>query len=592
MGWISNDYLCSAVLLLAVIVVYLPVWWAGYVWDDDIYLISNPCIVGPLGLKEIWTTGKADICPLVLTTFWVEHKLWGLHPLPYHLVNVLLHGVITGLLWRILRMLKVPGAWLGAALWALHPVQVESVAWVTEMKNTESALFYLLTIFFFLKWFQAGAQLSSLHHLLVILFAALAMASKVSTVILPAVLCLCAWWVEGRWQWRNLVRIMPVTLLSIAAAALPIVWLNVHTSSLDPSWKQSWPERIATAGDAVWFYLGKLLWPYPLMAVYPRWQINATNWLSYLPSVAVGVGLLLLWWNRKSWARGWFFTFAYFLVALLPVLGLVQHGFLQYSFVANHFQYLASMGPLALAGAGIIRLVDSQGLKTMRWARPACGLAMLFLLGFLSWQQARVYESQLTLWTDTLAKNPNCAVGYNNLGMALLQEGQTDAAEVQIQKALRINPAYSLAYNNLGNLLVGRGQLDEAIVQFQAALVTNPNFVDALCNLGVALNRKGDSGNSILHFQRALEINPDDADSHYNLGLVRAQKGQLADAIAHFQRAVEINPLNDKVHNNLGCALMLNGHVSEAISHFQEALRLNPNSIEAKDNLAKAQSGK
>ena len=176
---------------------------------------ANPCIVGPLGLKEIWTTSAADICPLTLTTFWVEHALWGLAPLPYHLINVFMHGGCAVVLWRVLRSLHLPGAWLGAALWALHPVQVESVAWITELKNTQSGLFYLLTILFFVRGLK-DANGRRWNYGRVLLFAAMALASKSSTVVLPVILCLCAWWVEGRWHWRNLAKTAPIFLMSIA----------------------------------------------------------------------------------------------------------------------------------------------------------------------------------------------------------------------------------------------------------------------------------------------------------------------------------------------------------------------------------------
>ena len=267
-SWFRHDWFSGLILILFVILTYTPVWQAGFVWDDDRVLTVNHCTVGPLGLKEIWTTSAADICPLTLTTFWVEHALWGLGPLPYHLVNVLLHGASAVLLWRVLRGLRVQGAWLGAALWALHPVAVESAAWITEMKNTESSLFFLLSILFFVRWLRAK-ELDrrtgvGWNYALTLLFVALAMASKSSTVILPVVLCLCAWWMERRWYWRNLARVAPIFLMSIAASALSIWTQGLQLATVtDPQWVRTWPERLATAGDALWFYLGKLLWPHP-----------------------------------------------------------------------------------------------------------------------------------------------------------------------------------------------------------------------------------------------------------------------------------------------------------------------------------------
>jgi protein O-mannosyl-transferase len=380
-SWFRRDWLWGLILILFVMVAYTPIWHAGFIWDDDAMLTANPCIVGPLGLKGIWTTKAADICPWVLTTFWVEHALWGLAPLPYHLVNVLMHGACAVLLWRVLRSLRVEGAWLGAALWALHPVEVESVAWITEMKNTESALFFLLSILFFVKWLNFGRVASppSRHsgatveirpyrasayeirsyraYILSLLFAALAMASKSSTVILPVVLCLCAWWLEGRWHWRNLVRLVPIFLMSVAASAVSLWTQGLQLAMApDPQWVRPWSQRLAAAGDAVWFYLGKVLWPDPLITIYPRWRIDAGQWVSYLPLLAVILSFTILWFNRRSGVTGLracFFAFAYFLTALSPVLGLIDNSIFRYSLVFDHLQYLASIGPLALVGAGL-----------------------------------------------------------------------------------------------------------------------------------------------------------------------------------------------------------------------------------------------
>ena len=273
-----------------------------------------------------------------------------------------MHGFSAIVLWRVLRSLRIQGAWLGATFWALHPVAVESVAWITEMKNTESGLFFLLSTLFFVRWLRikdlGGRTGGGWSYALSLLFAALAMAAKSSTVILPVALCLCAWWIEGRWRWRNAARAFPVFLLAIAASALSI-WTQVlqPATFIDPQWARTWPERLATAGDAVWFYLGKLLWPHPLSSNYPRWQIDAGQWVSYLPLLAVIVILSIFWVRRRSGGAGWracFFAFAYFIVALLPTLGLIDTYIFQYSLVFDHFQYLASIGPLALAGTALV----------------------------------------------------------------------------------------------------------------------------------------------------------------------------------------------------------------------------------------------
>jgi protein O-mannosyl-transferase len=593
--WFRRDWIWGLILILAVLLTYAPVWQAGFIWDDDAHLTANPCIVGPLGLKEIWTTSAADICPLTITTFWMEHALWGLGPLPYHLVNVLLQGACAVLLWRVLRSLRVQGAWLGAALWALHPVAVESVAWITEMKNTESGLFFLLSILFFVRWLRAkyldGRTGESWNYALTLLFAALAMASKSSTVILPFVLCLCAWWMEGRWHWRNLMSVVPIFLMSIAASALSI-WtqsLALATGVTDPQWVRTWPERLATAGDTVWFYLGKLLWPHPLITIYPRWQIDAGQWVSYLPLLAAIVILAIFWLKRELWSRACFFAFAYFMAALLPVLGLINNPIFRFSLVFDHLQYLASIGPLALAGTGLVRFSDFV-IPKKPWLQSTLCAGLLLILGMASWQRIWVYQSQETLWTDTLAKNPNTWLGHCNLGVVLFQKGQVDDAVAQYQKALEINPNYVAAHYNLGNALFQKGQLDQALAQYQKAVEINPNDAEARINLGNALFQNEQLDEAVAQFQRAIEINPNDAEAHYNLGNALFQKGQLDEAVAQFQKALEIDPNSFATHYNLGGAFFQKGQLDEAITQFQEVLRLKPDFSPAQDNLAKVQA--
>jgi tetratricopeptide (TPR) repeat protein len=587
-----RDWILGVFLVFAVIATYLPAWRAGFIWDDGIHVTNNPCVVGPLGLKEIWTTSAGKFCPLVFTTFWLEHALWGLAPLPYHLVNVLLHGACSILLWRVLRGLQIPGAWLGAALWALHPVQVESVAWISEMKNTESGLFFLLSILFFMRWLKEKnpdeKKDAAWSYGLTLLFAFLAMTGKSSTVILPVVLCLCAWWVEGRWRWRNMAKLAPIFLMSIIASALTI-WTPAPDDAYDPQWLQSWPQRLAIAGDAVWFYIGKLLWPHPLIAIYPRWQIDAGQWFSYLPLLAVIVVLVVLWLKRDSWGRPWFFVFAYFLAALLPVLGFVETTFSRYSFVVDHFQYLASMGAMALIGAGLCRLANFIIPQKMLLQSGLCA-GVLVILGVLSWNRASAFENEKLLWTDELVKYPNCSLGHSNLGDAYFQEGNVDEAIDQFQKALEIDPHFGKTHYNLGVAFFQKGQVNEAIEQYHEALKINPNDALAHNNLGNAIAKEGKSDESKAEFEKALEINPNYAEAHNNLGNFLLQKGRVDEAVAQFQKALEISPDYPDARNNLGCAYYLKGRLDEAITQFKEALRLQPGIGSAQTNLAQAEA--
>ena len=554
---LNSDWIWGAVLLVGVILAYSPVWWAGFIWDDDLIVTANPCIAGPYGLKEIWTTRAADVCPLTLTTFWLEYKLWGSAPLPYHLVTVLLHGASAVVLWRVSRGLRIPGAWLGAALWAFHPVMVESVAWISEMKNTESCLFFLLSIFFFVRTLRIeGTRTAVWDYLLTLLFAALAMASKSSTVILPLVLCLCAWWMESKPSRRMLVTFGLIFVMALGAGLVSI-WTQklLMAAMVDPQLERGWPERAVTAGFAVWFYLGKLLWPHPLIMIYPRWEISVAQWISYLPLFAILVVSFILWVNRNSWSRSCLFVWAYFLVALLPVVGLVNNTFIHYSFVADHFQYLASMGPLALAGAGLVWLANFFKLEN-QWSQSTFGGALLLVFGALSWQQAWAYQSEDTLWSRTLEENPGCWVGQNHLGLVLREKGELDQAISCYQKALELNPNYDVAEYNWGVALYRRGQLDDAFA----------------------------------HFQRAVEINPEFAGAHYNLGVILNHKERLDEAMAQFQKTLELDPNHSEAHNNLGSLLLQKGRPNDALAQFHEALRLKPDNVAAQANLAKAQA--
>jgi len=593
----SRDWFWGLILVLTVFLAYQPVWRAGYIWDDDIYITANPLMFGLHGLKEIWTTNAADISPLTFTTFWLEYALWGLAPLPFHLVNVLLHGGCAVVLWRVLRTLGMPGAWFGAALWALHPVEVESVAWVTETKNTESGLFFLLSTFFFLKWLgtveREGRTDGGGSYALTLLFAAMAMASKSSTVVLPAVLCLCAWWMEGRWQWRNLARVAPIILMTIAASALSMWTQGTQLVDVtDPHLVRSWPERLVEAGDASWFYLGKLMWPYPLMMIYPRWQIETGQWISYVPLGAVIIVMFILWLKRESWSRPFFFVFAYFLVALLPVLGLVNNPIFRYSMVFDHFQYLASMGPLALAGVGLVWLADFV-LPGRRSLQSAFGAGLLLILGGLSWGYSWNYSSQKALWTHTLIWNPDCWAGYYNLGVDCAQKGQVNEAMAHYQKALEINPNYIDARNNLGIALFQKGQVDEAILQYKKVLENDPNSEFAHHNLGTALLQKGQVDEAMAEYQKALEINPNITQIHYDFGNALFQKGRVEEAIAEYQKALEVDPTYAKAYNNLGVALSQKGQIDEAMAEYRKALEIDPNSAEFHNNLglALAQEG-
>jgi tetratricopeptide (TPR) repeat protein len=581
-------WLPVAILFAAVLLAYAPVWRAGFLWDDDSHVTANPSIVGSLGLARIWTSPAANYFPLTTSTFWVIHALWGLQPRPYHLIDVLFHAASAALLWLVLRRLRVRGAWLGAMLWALHPVQVESAAWIAETKNTQSAIFFLLAIWFFLHWLEAdpprehGGRYGC--YALAWVCAVLAILSKASTVMLPVVLGLCWWWTKGRWRWRYALWLAPFLAISAAASGWTIWEQQVHAGAVGPDWSLSRLERLVLAGRVVWFYLGKLLWPHPLIFIYPRWTPDATRLASYLPALAAAGVFLALWWQRRR-VRPVFFAAAYFGVSLFPVLGFFNVYFFRYSFVGDHFQYLASMGALALAGAGLVTIGGWLGEK-LPGLVTAPGPLLLVVLGVLTWRQCRNYAGDETLWRATLADNPRCWMAHNNLGAMMVQAGQYDSAVSHLTESLQLHPGVQQAEYNLGLALFRTGRPAEAIPHYEAALRLQPNDADTLSRIGDALMRLSRTPEAMQSYAAALRLNPDDATTHNNLGNALRSLGRTPEALAHFREAVRLKPAYADAHNNLGGALIERGQTDEGVAHLQEAVRLDPNLADAHYNLA------
>jgi protein O-mannosyl-transferase len=664
----QRGWLWAFLLIALVFISYARVFNADFIWDDESHLTRNPCVVGPLGLKEIWTSARAVYYPLVLTTFWTVHKFVGLSPWPYHLLNVCLHAGSAVLLWQVLRQLNVRGAWLGASLWALHPVMVQSVAWVTELKNTQSGFFYLLSIFCFLKceerlrirrilrikgtadqegavsrpsWRLADDGCCLRWFVLSLSCFILATLSKPSVIMLPVILGLCVWWRKGRICWRDIAALAPFLLISALASVWTILEQKFHAGAIGVEWAQTWPERLIIAGRAIWFYLAKLAWPYPLIFIYPRWETNSSQLIAYLPVVAALAGLLALWLIRAKWSRAIFFAAAYYVVSLFPVLGFFSVYFFRYSFVSDHFQYLASMGPLALAGAGIVTFVgrfcetpfelasDTDALqfsdsiavvKSKSFLLAATSGVLLVSLGFLTWRQTAVYHNLVTLYTGTLTKNPGCWMAHYNLGIALndqgdadraiahyrqavelrpnypeahynlgrllVQKGQLDEAIAQYEKALEINPADAQAHNNLGTTLFASRRVDEAIAHYRKALAIQPDYADASCNLASALLSKGALDGAIAHYSACLAISPDQAEAQYNLASALFRTGRMDEAIAHYQKVFELRPENADAHANLGSVFLAKGRVRDAIAQYRDALRIAPDNVAAQSNLA------
>jgi len=481
----------------------------------------------------------------------------------------------------VLRHLHARGAWLGVALWALHPVMVQSVAWITELKNTQSCLFYLLSILFFLKADSAESQPEKRRwrFSLSLVFFAMAITSKSSTVMLPVVLALCLWWLRGLVRRRDLVVLAPFFFLSIAASAWTIWEQKFHSGALGAEWVQTWPERLAIAGMDVWFYLGKIVWPTPLIFIYPRWKIDVVHLTTFLPMLTALCGLFFLWWNRNGTLRPVFFGAAYFVISLFPILGFFNVYFFRYSFVSDHFQYLASIGPLALVASGITVGLDFLG-KAKLWLKPALSGALLLTLGILTWRRAETYRDIETLWRKTLAQNSDCWMAHNNLSGVLLDRGQPEQAIAHSQKALRLRPDAPEVNARLASALVEKGEIDEAIAYYQKALKIAPNYTTAHNNLGIAFRKKGQFQDAIAEYEKAIQLDPGWAASHNNLAWLLATCSDLSlrngeKAVALAQRADRLSgDQNPIILRTLAAAYRQCGKLPKAIETAKEAMRL------------------
>jgi tetratricopeptide (TPR) repeat protein len=598
-------------LLLAVvtIVAYLPALRGGFIWDDDYHVVHNRLLFDPDGLRRIWFSFEApQYYPLVFTTFRLERPLWGLNPTGYHCVNLLLYSASALLLWRLLRQLGVRGAWLAAAIFALQPVNVESVAWITERKNTLSLFFFLLSLLLYLRsdqpptrnpqpatrnpqpasrfTFHAFFPLPAWLFYGLSLFAfVLALFSKTAVAPLPVVLWLLAWWRRGRVTGRDVWRTVP--FFTVALLLIPLTVLFEHHAGSELVRNDPFGSRLAGAGWAFWFYLYKAVLPLNLIFIYPRWRIEAADLLSYVPGLLVVAGFGVCWRYRRGWGRAGLFGLGYFLVMLLPALGFVNIYFMRYSLVSDHWQYFAIIGPSALMAAALTAGWERLG-RGNAGLGVGLGGALLLALGLLTWKRMGVFADEETLWQDTVARNPACWLAHNNLGATLLSRGQMDEALGQFEEALGAKPDYAEAHNNLGTAFDKKGQIDEAMRQFEEALRLRPDYAQAHYNLGTAFDKKGRIDEAIRQFEEALRLRPEDAEAHNNLGTAFGRTGETDEAIRQFQEAVRLKPDYVEAHNNLGIVFGRKGQVEEAIGQFEEALRLRPDYAGARNNLARA----
>ncbi len=569
-------------LSLLTLVMYFQVLKAGYIWDDDAYVANNLNLQTVKGLKRIWLepSTSPQYYPLVFSTFWVERQLFGADPFVSHLTNICLHILNALLLWIVLRRLGIGAAFFIALVFALHPVHLESVAWITERKNVLSALFYLSAMLAFLSYALPQKDVaprtrlrSAVLYLACVLLFVCALLSKSVTATLPMILLLILWWKKEKpekWDWLALSLLFIIGI----ASGLNTAWLEMHhVGASGEEWAMSWVGRFLVAGRAAWFYAGKLVWPRPLSFIYPRWTIDPGDILQFLYPLSLAAGCLALWFFRKRTGKGPLVAVFFFLCTLFPALGFLNVYPMRYSYVADHFQYLASIGIISL-----VIVFFKNTLTRLKAEGPRLLLMVLLvsLLIMVGRREAGKYDNLEALWKDTIAKNSGCWMAYNNLGTLKIKQKRYAEARACFTEALKRRPRLAEAENNIGMAWMNEGNLPKAKEHFRKAIAMDPRSAEAFNNLGVALGKEQEFAEAIRNYQQAIQADPEYAMAHYNLANILSRKNELKKAAVHYREAICIRPDFAMAYYYYGLGLLQQGRSQEARQNLAVAFRLQP----------------
>ena len=600
----AHSALAVAALCLLVVVSYVPALSAGFLWDD-VVLTESTSLHTWSGLAQIWFAPRGlnqyeiHYWPLLYTLFWLEHKLWGLAPLGYHLVNLLLHTGVVLLLWRLLRRLEVPGAWFAAAVFAVHPLHVESVAWVIGRKDILATLFYLSSVLAYIRFTEMPRGRRGGPYLLAVALFVLGLLSKSIAITLPVALLLWHWWRHGRVTLADGSRTLPFFLVGLGIGLADYAY---STSLESVAFAYTLLERGLIAAHALTFYAGKLLWPVGLIGIYPHWEPGIGDALAWGGAAGFVAVVAVLWCWRRQLGRGPLAGVLFFAVALSPVLGLVDFGYMQFSFVADRYQYLAGIGLIVVVAAAASRAcqrglgaLSAHRTRPARLAIGAVGAAILAVAGLLTWNQAGLYRDNGTFFTHVITHNPQARGAHHSLGLYLKAEGRYAEAHAAFQTALEREPDSPDLRNNIGVLLEKQGRHEEATARYRETLRLNPqhqiamrNLATLLINAGVLLSNQGRHEDAIARFREALRFDPQYQTAMQNLatllsstGALLSQQGRHEEAIARFREVLRLNPQHPTAMRDIAGMLMNQRRYAEGLTSAQQAIARYPDDAQA-----------
>jgi len=523
-----------ALIALMTLAAYWPCLWGGFIWDDNSYVAYNSLLLDAAGLWRIWfePTATPQYHPLVFSSYWIEYQIWGTSTFGYHLVNVVLHIANSLIFWLLLRRLQVPGALLASAIFALHPVHVESVAWITERKDVLSTFFYGLTM---LRWLRFLRFEHERDWWIAVLLAACTLLSKTVLCTLPAAMALVALW-QAPTKWRMwTLRLVPFFLMALPIAAVTVWREHAHGN---PPLPYTWIERALIASRALWTHVGLLVWPVNLTIVYAAWTVSATDVRAYVFLLAAFGAFLALAALRPRHGSGPLVAASFFVVTLAPMIGFVDFNIMRYAFVADHFQYVAGAGLIALAAA----TAERWSLGWPRSLRRVSGMTIVGGLAFLTWQQSALYADADTIWRDNVAKNPQSWVGHTYLATELMRAGKLEDAAEYLRGAVVAMPENAEAHRTLAILLASIGRDEEALHYLRLSLEIDPANARTENSLAAVLMGLGRVEEAEAHFAAAVRIAPEYAEAWHGRGLAAAQLGKRTEAITYLREALRLRP--------------------------------------------------